>query len=301
MAMKHILYPTDFSEPAQHAGACAAALARGTGACLSILHVLAAPVPEEKRIPGERPDAPRPLTVSEEEQVRALLALQAGGRDFHGLPVRTLLRTGPIEHEILQAVRQDSPDVVVMGTHGRGVVGRALLGGVTAKVVRHSPRPVLAVRWPRVHLRTPFARILVPLDGSTLADGILAEARALASSLGAGLVLARVIEPANYSRAYSMTDIGALEAGKAEAVADYLKEVAARLEADGCRVQTDVMFGDPAIAILEHAARVEADIIAMSTHGRSGLDRWLMGSVAEKVLMGSQVPVLLYRAGTEVA
>jgi nucleotide-binding universal stress UspA family protein len=301
MAVKHILYPTDFSEPAQHAGAYAAALARDTGACVSILHVLAAPFPEETVIPGERPDAARPLTVQEEERVRALLELQAGGGDFRGLPVRTLLRTGPIEHEILQAVRQDSPDVVVMGTHGRGAVGRAVLGGVTAKVVRLSPRPVLAVRWPRARLRTPFARLLVPLDGSALAEGILSEARDLAVSLQAELVLARVIEPGNYSRAYSMADIGALEVRKAEAVAGYLKEVAARLEADGCRARTDVVFGDPAVAILEHAAKVEADIIAMSTHGRSGLDRWLLGSVAEKVLTGSETPVLLYRPQIEAA
>jgi len=71
------------------------------------------------------------------------------------------------------------------------------------------------------------------------------------------------------------------------------------VEAAGFQAQTAALFGEPATAILAHAAKVEADVIAMCTHGRSGLDRWLLGSVAEKVLSGSGVPVLLYRAWTE--
>ena len=313
MAIRHILYPTDFSDPAQHAGTYAAALARGTGARVTILHVMVAPYPEGTVTPQEWPEAARSLVAQEEEHVRAAFEALTAGGDFRDIPVRTLVRTGPVEHEILQIMRHHPADLVVMGTHGRGLVGRAVLGGVTAKVVRLSPRPVLAVRWPGTRIRTPwgkvlvgaaarpggpaFARILVPLDGSALAEAILAEVPALAAPFQASLVLVRAIE----RPAYPMVDVASIQAREAEAAVRYLDRVKAGLEAQGFRAQTEVLFGDPAAAVLDHAAKVGADVVAMSTHGRSGLDRWLLGSVADKVLSGSEVPVLVFRAWTEAA
>ncbi len=311
MAIKHLLFPTDFSDPAQHAGRYAAALARATGARVTVLHTLVAPYPPAAVTPAEWLEVAQRLTQQEEQRVRDALQALTEGEDFRGIPVRTLVRTGPVEHEILQAMRHDPVDLVVMGTHGRGLVGRAVLGGVTTKIVRLSPRPVLAVRWPGARIRTPwgkvlvgpapraggpgFARVLVPLDGSPLGEGILAEVLALAGPFSASLTLVQVIE----RPAYPMIDVSAVQAREAEAAVRYLDGVRAAVQAAGLRVQTEVLFGDPATAILGHAAKVEADVIAMCTHGRSGLDRWLLGSVAEKVLSGSHVPVLLYRAWIE--
>lgn len=312
MAITHLLFPTDFSDPAEHAGLYAAALARRTGARVTILHALVAPYAPGAVTPEEWLEVTRRLTQQEEERVRAAFAALTEGRDFRGLPVRTLVRTGPIEHEILETMRRGPVDLVVMGTHGRGMVGRAVLGGVTAKVVRLSPRPVLAVRWPGARIRTPWGkvlvgpapaaggpaldRILVPLDGSPLAEGILPEIEALAGPLGAAFTLVKVIERPTYP----MLDVAAVQSRETEEAVRYLDRVKAALEADGFPVQAEVLFGDPARSILDHAAEAGAHLIAMATHGRSGLDRWLLGSVAEKVLSGSEVPVLLYRAWTEV-
>jgi nucleotide-binding universal stress UspA family protein len=313
MSAKHLLFPTDFSDPAHHAGRYAAALARGLGARVTILHVLLAPYPTGVVTPGEWLEVTRRLMQEEEGRAREALRGLTEGQEFRGISVRSVVKTGPVEHEVLQAMRQDPADVVVMGTHGRGLVGRAVLGGVTTKIVRLSPRPVLAVRWPGTRLQTPwgkvlvapaarpggpsFTRILVPLDGSPLAEGILAEVMALASPFHPSFLLAQVIE----RPAYPMLDVSGVQTREAEEAIGYLGRVRAMVEAAGFPARTEVLFGHPAAAILAHAAKVEADVIAMCTHGRSGLDRWLLGSVAEKVLSGSEIPVLLYRAWAEAS
>jgi nucleotide-binding universal stress UspA family protein len=313
MAIKHLLLPTDFSDPAHHAGSYAAALARGLGARVTIMHVLLAPYPAGVVTPAEWLEVTRRLMQEEEDRAREALQALVGGEDFRGIPVRAVVKTGLVEHEVLQAMRHDPVDLVVMGTHGRGLVGRAVLGGVTTKIVRLSPRPVLAVRWPGTSMHTPwgkvlaaptpraggpsFTRILVPLDGSPLAEGILAEVLALAGPFRASFILVQVIE----RPVYPLLDVSGVQTREAEEAVRYLDRARATVEAAGFPAQTEVLFGDPATAILTHAAKVEADVIAMCTHGRSGLNRWLLGSVAEKVLSGSEVPVLLYRAWTEAS
>jgi nucleotide-binding universal stress UspA family protein len=310
MAIQHILFPTDFSDPARYAGRYAAALARGTGARVTLLHAMMIPYPPGQVPPAEWLDLARRLAEEERARVDREFEAVLEAADFRDLAVRKRVVTGAVELEVLQALRDDPADLVVLGTHGRGMVGRAVLGGITTKVVRLSPRPVLAVRWPGARVRTPwgrvlvgpsprgdgprFARILTPLDGSAAAEGILAEVVALAKPFNAALTLLRVIE----RPAYPMLDVTEVQARAYEAAFRYLADVRAKLEGGGIPVATEVLIGDPAHAILEHAAKVEVDVIAMSTHGRSGLDRWLLGSVAEKVLSGSDVPVLVYRAWT---
>jgi len=138
-------------------------------------------------------------------------------------------------------------------------------------------------------------KILVPLDGSTLAEAALPRALELATASGAPLVLLR----ATQARAFPGAD--PIEA-QLEAVREseaYLVEVAARLEALGARdVRRAVWYGAPAPAIIDAAAFNQADLIVMTTHGRSGLGRLVMGSVAESVLRGTRVPILLLRDGT---
>ena len=311
MAIQHIVFPTDFSDPAAYAGRYAAAVARAAGARVTVLHAMLVPRPAGGAAPGEMLELARRLAQEEEARVRTALAALAEEGEFRGLPMSARVRTGQVENEILQALREDPADLVVMGTHGHGLVGRAVLGGVTNKVVRLSPRPVLAIRWPGARIRTPwgkllvgvperaggpaFGRILVPLDGSPAAEGILPEVQALAAPFRAAFMLVRVIERPTYP----MLDVTAFQAREVEEAVRYLDQVKASLEAAGFRAQTEVLFGDPATAVLNQAAKAGADVIAMATHGRSGLDRWLLGSVAEKVLAGSEVPVLLYRAWAE--
>ncbi|UCG11626.1 MAG: universal stress protein, partial [Deltaproteobacteria bacterium] len=137
-----------------------------------------------------------------------------------------------------------------------------------------------------------YKSILVPLDGSSLAEAILPEIEKVAACMKAQLILLRV------SRAHVFPGMDPIDAEvdvvrKAE---EYLDGIAKQLSHRGFEVEVHVRYGDVADEILSHSKRNEVDLIAMSTHGRSGLGRWLLGSVAEKIVRHSEKPVLMLRA-----
>ena len=305
MPIHEILFPTDFSEAARYAGCYAALLARKLGARLHALHVPFIPLPatpaDLARLAGAEPyEAGRRKA---EAQLEELLRAE----DWRTLRVRRTVTLGLVEDEILKAAEGTS--LIVMGTHGRTGIARAMLGSVTEKVVRMAPCPVLTVKHPEVRVELPWGvtlagrrrladrprlqSILVPLDGSTLAEGILAEVRELARPLEAMITLLRVIPPYLTPSMESQEKESARDWAEVEA---YLQEKRQALQAAGVSVNSVVRTGDPAHQILECAEANEIDVIAIATHGRSGLSRWLLGSVADKVLRGSDIPVLLYRA-----
>jgi nucleotide-binding universal stress UspA family protein len=137
-----------------------------------------------------------------------------------------------------------------------------------------------------------FSRLLVPLDGSSLAEAILLQVTELASLHGAEVVLLRVA----HAHAFPATDEIEAQVRAVQEADAYLAGVAQRLKAGGIKVQCVVRYGQAAEEILDHAGVGGVDLIAMSTHGRSGMRRWMLGSVAEKVLRAAPVPVLLVRA-----
>ncbi len=142
-----------------------------------------------------------------------------------------------------------------------------------------------------------YRSILVPLDGSPLAEAILPEIEKLASGAVARprVVLIRVV-PAHHIPGQDEIEWQARMIRRAE---DYIEGIKQRLEASGQMVDHHVPYGDPASKILEVCEIYEYDLIAMSTHGRGGLGRWLMGSVADKVVRHSRTPVLLRRTRPE--
>lgn len=136
-------------------------------------------------------------------------------------------------------------------------------------------------------------RILVPLDGSLLAEGAIQTAAGLARESGAALVLLRAAEAHTLPGA-DPTDAQVAVVREAE---EYLTAVAARLGEEGVKgVETSVWYGPPATAIIEATRLQKVDLIVMTTHGRSGLGRLILGSVAESVLRGTTTPILLLRA-----
>lgn len=136
-------------------------------------------------------------------------------------------------------------------------------------------------------------RILVPLDGSLLAEGAIQTAAGLARGSGGTLVLLRAAEAHTLPGA-DPTDAQVAVVREAE---EYLTAVAARLGEEGVKgVETSVWYGPPATAIIEAARLQKGDLIVMTTHGRSGLGRLILGSVAESVLRGTTTPILLLRA-----
>jgi len=134
-------------------------------------------------------------------------------------------------------------------------------------------------------------KILVPLDGSACAETVLTKVGNLAADLKAGICLLRVA----YAHTFPGVDQTDTEVKVVREAEDYLNTVEERLKSKGFKVDTHVRYGNAAEEILDHAAMNDIDLVAMSTHGRSGVGRWLLGSVAEKVLRHSSKPIFLVR------
>lgn len=141
-----------------------------------------------------------------------------------------------------------------------------------------------------------YERVLVPLDGSEVAEAIVPFIEQVAGPLEAEVVLLRVVEPMSPAEAMASVDVGAPLAAREDNARRYLSELERRLSNKGLRLRTRVAFGSPAEEILAAAKATGADLVAMATHGRSGLGRVLFGSVAEAVLQTSVVPVLVIRS-----
>lgn len=148
-----------------------------------------------------------------------------------------------------------------------------------------------------------FKRILVPLDGSQFAEGALPHAQMLAECGGGEVELLRVaVHPSSYVYVSDPAALADLYDSDRAHCEDYLNKVAGRVrDASRIKVTTAVLEGIVADAVLDYAEDTGADLIVMSTHGRSGMERWLLGSVAEKVVRGAKMPVLLVRPEAQPA
>jgi nucleotide-binding universal stress UspA family protein len=175
-----------------------------------------------------------------------------------------------------------------MATHGRGGIARFVLGSVAQGVSQHSSVPVLLVRPGMEHSASwpAFRRILIPLDGSPLAEPGLEFARSVAIR-DATMVLVRVVEPILLgtlsTESGSRVDEPATHAALIEAAAEF-RELATRLQRAGYTVQNHVRRGQARIEILAAIRESAADLVVMTTHGRTGAARWMLGSVADYVV-----------------
>lgn len=139
-----------------------------------------------------------------------------------------------------------------------------------------------------------YKKILVPLDGSPLAEEVLPHAEALAKSEGAEIILLRVaVTPAQYLFARNPVEGNNIVKMIEKEAQDYMKTEVSKLQDEGVKVTGVTRDGAAPDTILDVAEETNADVIAMSTHGRSGVQRWLMGSVAEKVVRHAHIPVML--------
>jgi nucleotide-binding universal stress UspA family protein len=144
-----------------------------------------------------------------------------------------------------------------------------------------------------------YKKILVPLDGSKTAEGVLPHAKALAYSEGAEIILLNVA--ANPALEFAFSDPSIAERAVEEQEAHsrkYTAEIERQLKADGFKVSSILREGAAAEVILKVAEETRADVIAMSTHGRTGPARWLLGSVADRVVRSAHIPVMMVRAKT---
>jgi nucleotide-binding universal stress UspA family protein len=225
-------------------------------------------------------------------------------RESSKRPVAAVTLTGSIAPALEQYVRDNSVDLVVMATHGRGPLRRAWLGSVADHLVRSLEIPVLLVRPAQeapVHPPTAqLGSILVPLDGSPLAEAALEPAVALARAWDVEIGLVQVIEPLVFPPESQMLPaVGydeKLTTIRRDAANDYLNDVAERIRADGVRVSSAAVLGVTVVETLLSLASPERyGLIAIATHGRGGVRRLALGSVADKMIRAADVPVLVCR------
>jgi nucleotide-binding universal stress UspA family protein len=186
-----------------------------------------------------------------------------------------------------------------MSTHGRGGLGRFIYGSVADTVLRHAPVPVLTVpphgpdEWPT----DQRIKILVPLDGSELSKAALTPACELADVLGGSLLLASVVmfpSYGMYAEGYAFVDPDPNDNLLIQS-RQYLEEIAAGLRTEARPVEVCATYGSPYFGIMTIAQDLKVGLIVMATHGRGGMTRALLGSVATATIRQTGVPIMLVR------
>ena len=228
-----------------------------------------------------------------------LYALAVECRCISSAEIGVDLEQGPVADALERYAKRNEIDLIVISSHGRRGIARLSLGSVTDSLIRGTTIPVLVVK-PKASYLTPdaskeFHHIVVPLDGSTLAEQILTRVIPLAKLEDAEITLLHVLEPseANYSDE-ERRRLPWWEKGVAGAQA-YLARKAVQVRRHGIDTTTDVVVGEKVSdAITDYARRERADLIAIATHGRGGLARVLRGSVADAVTKSAMSSVLVF-------
>jgi nucleotide-binding universal stress UspA family protein len=221
-----------------------------------------------------------------------------------GVTVETKVLRGSPAGRILDEARSLSPDLLVISTHGRTGIGRWRLGSVADKVIRGATCNTLVVgpkttelnSWLDARIMPPFTAVLVPLDGSALAERALPVARSFVESFGSDLHLVRVVPipiaaDGFGTEAYSADLLDAM----VSAARTYLATTAGGIK-DGAGVTTDVLIGGAAFRLEDYIKEKGIDLVILTSHGRGGLIRSALGSVTDR-LIGGLAPVLVVRPG----
>ena len=283
MLLDHILVPLDGSEVSEAI----------LGQVCRILHLKDAEVTlvEAVPVPVQPSFEYSPMLADLKSGAEKYIAGLKEQLEREGVHANGVVKVGGAATTILEAAKDHKATLIAMATHGRTGLSRFVMGSVAEKVTRASETPVLLVRSfkdPEVGAdRTPvqeipFKKILVPVDGSEKSLAVIPYVRELARAMQASVIVLGVVEPTYDGKAGE---------------GDPLVRIAVKdLAAAGIPVDPIVRLGDPASEILDATKRHGVDLLAMSTHGRNGPSRWVMGSVTEKVLRAAMVPMLVVRS-----
>jgi nucleotide-binding universal stress UspA family protein len=219
------------------------------------------------------------------------LDIRAKGKVFYGGPAETILFYTQRHHV----------NLIIMATHGHSGLKRWWLGSVFEKVISQCTVPVLVIHSKHVREidrehRATFRHVLAPLDGSEAGESALHDAEEVAVKTGASITLLHVIpEPHAVEARFLGSEFTRFVKAMHDAGENYLTRTCNRLSEKGIKASYKIVYGDPAQQIIDIAAHEKNDLIALSTHGRSGITRFVMGSVADKVLHASKLPMWLVR------
>ncbi len=279
---ERILVPLDGSELAESVLHQVGRLLRRKDAEVLLLRVVTLP-------PAAEGDVGAPLDLLWSRAAEYLLGVERRLSE-QGARVRSKVVEGFAADGILETAKSEHATMITMSTHGRTGLARWVFGSVAEKVLRASPIPVLAVpsftgsggdAFPTGARELPFRKILVPVAAADLSLEIVP----------AVIEFAQLFE----SRIFALN---VCEGPECAVPVHQMRQAYERFREASVSAEPLVRQGDPALQILEACRETGADLIAMTTHGHSGLSRWVLGSVAEKVLRGANVPLLVLRTAS---
>jgi nucleotide-binding universal stress UspA family protein len=301
-ALRSILVPLDGSPFAEQALPLACDLVRRAGATLRL-----AMVHQVMPMYAASPEAPQLDPALEEEWRRReqtyLDDVVARLKKEANLDACAALLTGYVPGALEDYVEATATDLVIMTTHGRGPLSRFWLGSVADKLMRTLPIPILMIRPSEKPAPTPISleRILIPLDRSTFSEAVLGPAIALGKVIQARFTLLHVFNPVPMvDPSFGLpvgVDVELNEETRRQSEA-YLDGVADRFRKEGFEVECLVgATKGPAQGVLDQLAGGNYDLVALATHGASGVRRAIVGSVADKVVRAASCPVLVLPPG----
>lgn len=300
LAIRNVLYPTDFSSCAEVAMPYALQLARRHGAVLHVLYV--APTfgvdPIRGAFDAQVNDQAFYAHVREEADTHmtALLA----PLESETVSIRQVHRRGMAPGPVLlDYAAAEAIDVIVMGTHGRRGARRMLLGSVAEEVLRRAACPVLTVpAKPDGPAEATIRRLLVPIDFSSFSHEALLYAHELATLYDAALDLVYVLDSSTHPELYAvaLVEHGRLLARLEADARTRLEQLCKPLEAPPGGVDFHVRVGYTPKEIIDFAAERDVDLMVMASHGRTGLERFLLGSITEHVLRGATCPIFVIKS-----
>lgn len=296
MMLERVLIPLDGSPLAERALVLGGRLLRGAGTEVILVRVVEPPALVPRHYTGLDP-----RKVSE---AGTYLREEAGRLGASGLRVRTLVTEGLAPEQILEVAARENVTLIALTSHGRTGFERWALGSVAERIVRMSSTPVLVLRsfGAGSEAAPAFRKLIVPVDGGAGSWSALEPAAAVAGACGSSIVLVHVESRLDFPAG---TYAARLVDAPATAPTGPVPEEAGRrldyagslLASRGLTVTTLRVGGDPASRLVDLPKELEADLIVMATHGRTGLPRFVLGSVTEKVLRHSDRSMLIVPPG----
>jgi nucleotide-binding universal stress UspA family protein len=295
LSIDHVLFPTDFSDGARRAFPQAAFLADWHDATLHILNVTGRHRHDYQAAKDQFPIPPHTLSAWMGRSPQDASG-PAEGPDLSALPiVQEQIESARPAETILAYADDNDIDLVVMGTHGRRGVDRMLFGSVTEEVVRKVACPALTVRADaEAAPGQAVRRLLVPIDFSDASGVAIDHAKEIALTYGAEIDLLHVVDEPTFPAAYG-DDLARFPT---EEVLDRVETQLATMARNDIgyeHVQVAARTGSPAGVILDYIDEKDIDFVVIASHGRTGLDRMLLGSITERVLRRSPTPVFVVK------
>lgn len=299
-----ILVPLDGSTLAEEAMPTAMAVAKAAKAEVILLRSIQPVYTMMPVVAGEYEWIwPEYAREDSRREIRDYLDRVKGRHECAECDFRCIALEGDPASVIVDTAVEEDVDLIVMSTHGQTGIRRAVFGSVTERVLHSVSCPVIVTK-----ANEPIRRVLIPLDGSELAERAIEPALEVTRAVGASLILLRIneimpvppIESGSPGWEWEVTEPKQRLVGELRQAAEgYLREIVLRYRLEPAEVQTIVLDGSPVDRIQEFARLYGIDLIAMSTHGHTGLRRWLYGSVTVKVMRASECSMLIIRPPAE--